>query len=112
MDRNSTTTKIDVYQIITNRIIALLEEGTIPWKKPWSYGASQRPSNLVSQRHYQGINCFLLACTPYASPYWLTYSQASKIGGHVRKGERGNYIVFWKGSSGFSVGNPCQELAG
>ncbi|MBE6441548.1 MAG: DUF1738 domain-containing protein [Desulfovibrio desulfuricans] len=96
MNRNSTTTKTDVYQIITNRIISLLEEGTIPWRKPWSYGAAQRPLNLVSHRHYQGINCFLLACTPYASPYWLTYSQASKIGGHVRKGERGNYIVFWK----------------
>lgn len=93
---SNSTNKTDVYQIITNRLISILEAGTVPWRKPWNYGSEHGPINLVSQRHYQGINCFLLACTPYASPYWLTYSQAQKLGGHVRKGETGNYIVFWK----------------
>ena len=88
------TNRVDVYQIITDRLIAILEAGTVPWRKPWNYGNELGPINLVSRRHYQGINCFLLACTPYGSPYWLTYSQAQKLGGHVRKGETGNYIVF------------------
>lgn len=89
-------TSVDVYQIITDRLIGILEAGTIPWRKPWNYGSEGGPLNLVSRRHYQGINCFLLACTSYDSPYWLTYSQAQKLGGHVRKGETGNYIIFWK----------------
>ena len=89
-------TSVDVYQIITDRIVAILEAGTVPWRMPWNYGSKRGPLNLVSRKHYQGINSFLLACTPYASPYWLTYSQAQKIGGHVRKGEVGRYIIFWK----------------
>jgi antirestriction protein ArdC len=52
--------------------------------------------NLVSRKHYQGINCFLLACTPYGSPYWLTFRQAQQLGGNIRKGEKGNIVIFWK----------------
>jgi len=65
----------DVYQIITDRLLVILEAGTVPWRKPWNYGREKGPSNLVSRKHYQGINCFLLACSAFGSPYWLTFRQ-------------------------------------
>lgn len=87
---------MDVYQIITDRLIAILEAGTVPWRKPWNYGREGGPLNLVSRKHYQGINCFLLACSSFGSPYWLTYRQARDLGGHVRKEEKGSSVIFWK----------------
>ena len=45
---------------------------------------------------YRGINVFLLSAAGYGSPYWLTYKQATERGGHVRKGEHGTKVVFWK----------------
>lgn len=87
---------MDVYQLITDRLLAILEAGTVPWRKPWNYGSDGGPLNLVSKRHYQGINCFLLACTPHSSPYWLTYRQAQALGGNVRRAEKGSLVIFWK----------------
>ena len=54
------------------------------------------PRNLASKRPYRGINCFLLALSGYESPYWVTYKQATDLGGHVKKGERSTLVVFWK----------------
>lgn len=88
--------KSDVYQVVTDRIIGLLEQGVAPWRKPWSGGDSLMPKNLVSGKAYQGINIFLLGCQPYDSPYWLTFKQAQERGGHVRKGEKGSPCIFWK----------------
>lgn len=85
--------KIDVYQIVTDRVIEALEQGTVPWRKPW--GTSGLPSNLVSRKPYRGINAFLLALSPYNSPFWLSYKQAQGLGGCVKKGEKGRPVVFW-----------------
>lgn len=86
---------VDVYQIITDRIVALLEKGVAPWRKPWT-SIELAPRNLISKKAYQGINTFLLGCAPYESPYWLTFKQALDLGGHVRKGEKGMPVIFWK----------------
>jgi antirestriction protein ArdC len=86
----------DAYQLITDRLITILETGAAPWRKPWNYGSERGPLNLVSRKHYQGINCFLLACTAFSSPYWLTYKQAQDLGGNVRRGEKGSTVIFWK----------------
>ena len=85
----------DVYQVITDRIIAQLEKGVVPWQKPWQ-GGEQMPRNLTSGRAYRGVNVFLLHAMCYESPFWLTYKQASELGGHVKKGERACPVVFWK----------------
>jgi len=87
--------KIDTYQIITDRIIEQLEKGTIPWKKSW-VGSGNCPKNFISKKPYNGINVFLLACVSHTSNYFLTYNQAKKIGGQVKKGEKGYPVVFWK----------------
>jgi len=85
---------MSVYDIVTDRIMELLEEGTVPWRKPWK--SSGGPRNLISKKEYRGINQFLLNCSSYSSPYWLTYKQANQKGGHVRKGEKSTLVVFWK----------------
>jgi antirestriction protein ArdC len=82
-----------VYDIITARILAELEKGQVPWRKPWR---TLPPANLISKKPYRGINMFLLALGGYGSQYWLTYRQAQALGGNVRKGENGTKIVFWK----------------
>lgn len=82
-----------VYEIVTSRILAELERGEIPWRKPWR---TLPPANLISKKPYRGINVFLLALAGYGSQYWLTYRQAQALGGNVRKGEHGTKIVFWK----------------
>jgi len=88
-----------VYDVITTRIVELLQQGTIPWRKPWSTGAGE-PRNLVSGKGYRGVNVFLLSAMPFASPYWLTYRQATERGGSVRKGSKGCPVVFWRWSNG------------
>lgn len=94
--KKTTYTKTDVFQEVTDRIIAKLEEGKIPWEKPWQSTAGARPSNFKSGKAYKGINVLLLAMTGRTSPFWLTFKQAQEMGGMVRKGETGTKIVFWK----------------
>jgi antirestriction protein ArdC len=83
-----------VYEIITNIILTKLEEGTIPWQRPWNTRESM-PRNLVSKKEYQGINAFILGCQHYSSPYWLTFKQCKDLGGSIRKGEQGTPVVYW-----------------
>lgn len=90
----TTTAKTDVYQIITDRIVAQLEKGVVPWKQPWKSAGA--PMNLVSKKAYRGINPFLLGSAAYDSPYWVTFNQARDLGGAVKKGEHGWPVVFWK----------------
>ncbi len=90
--------KADVYQIVTEQIIEMLKQGTVPWRKPWTTGGPEyAPRNLISNKAYTGINVFLLGTmSPYDSPYWLTYKQATALGGTVHKGEKSSICVFWK----------------
>ena len=88
-----------VYEVITTRIVEMLQQGTIPWRKPWSAGGGE-PRNLVSGKTYRGVNVFLLSAMPFGSPYWLTYRQAAERGGSVRKGSKGCPVVFWRWSNG------------
>src|SRR6516164_7456375 len=88
-----------IHQIVTERMIAALQRGTIPWRKPW-HAATGRPRSMSTGQPYRGVNLFLLSLTAgeegYASPYWATYRQISTLGGQVRKGERSTLVVFWK----------------
>src|ERR1035437_419035 len=87
--------KNKTYDHITDRITALLEQGTVPWHKPWT-AKTGFPRNFVSQRPYRGINVFLLHAMSYESPLWITFRQASALGGSIRKGEKACPVVFWK----------------
>jgi antirestriction protein ArdC len=91
----------DVYQTITDRIVADLESGTRPWLKPWSVehaaGRITRPLR-ANGIPYQGINVLMLWTTAvakgYAAPFWMTFKQAIDLGAHVRKGEQGSLVVY------------------
>ena len=101
-----------IYQMVTDRVLALLQQGVVPWKKPWKTTGSVLPSNLISRRPYRGINVFLLFMESFSSPYWLTFKQAQEQGGHVRRGERGTPIIFWRvdqKSSGDSEGDMSEH---
>ena len=91
----------DIYQRVTDSIVAELERGVRPWLKPWNAehaaGRITRAlrSNLVP---YQGINVLMLWAEAvekgFAAPIWMTFKQALELGGHVRKGEKGSLVVY------------------
>ena len=85
-----------VYEVITNRIIELLEQGTVPWSQPWKMRAGSMPANLVSKKEYRGINILTLASLGFESPYFMSFKQARALGGYVRSGEKGFPVIFWK----------------
>lgn len=85
--------RIDVYQSVTDRIVASLEKGVVPWKRPWVGGG---PINVRSGRPYRGVNIFLLGISEYGDPRWGTYKAIREAGGNVRKGEKATWIILWK----------------
>ena len=99
MCRKAAAPKPSVYQIVTDRIIASLKAGVIPWEKPWQtprFSGGPFPRNLRTGKPYRGINIMLLWSCGYSSPFWLTFNQAKQLNGSVRKGEKGAQIVFYK----------------
>jgi antirestriction protein ArdC len=89
----------DLYQTVTDRIVAQLETGVLPWVKGWSTGGSMVPMNAVTERPYSGINVLLYWASAekgWSRPRFLTFKQAKDAGGHVRKGEHGMPLYFFK----------------
>jgi len=82
---------MDLFQIITDRIVAELEQGVIPWQKPWS-GVQGAISHTTGKR-YSLLNQMLLGCR---SGEFVTFKETQREGGHVKKGEKASMIVFWK----------------
>jgi antirestriction protein ArdC len=82
-----------VYAIVTERIMQKLEQGVVPWHKPWEQGI---PRNLVSGKPYRGVNVFLTASAGFPSPYWLSFKQCKELHGSVKAGEKGTPVIFWK----------------
>lgn len=83
--------KKDVYEMVTDRIIEQLEQGVIPWQKPWG-GVIDGAYNRISKRPYSLLNQMLLQ----HSGEYATFKQWSELGGHIRKGEKSEIVVFWK----------------
>ena len=99
---------LKVYQIITDQIVARLEEaiaqtklgnkGLPPWNRPWH--EIGLPSNLVTKKPYRGINVFLTMAAGFSSPWFLSFKQIKKLGGRIKQDENGQLlkpllIVFW-----------------
>lgn len=83
--------KANVYEMVTARIIAELEKGNIPWEKPWT-GVRSGAYNRISKKPYSIINQMLLQHTGE----YATFKQWTDLGGHIRKGEKSEFVVFWK----------------
>ena len=92
--------RASLYSEVTNRIIAELEEGRLPWVQPWDSAACgcTMPQNAGTGRKYSGINVLILwaevVAKGHASQRWLTYRQAEAAGGNVRRGEKGTVICY------------------
>lgn len=80
-----------VYEMVTERIINQLENGVIPWEKPWS-GIRSGAYNRISKKSYSLLNQMLLK----HDGEYATFAQWQSLGGHVRKGEKSEIVVFWK----------------
>ena len=80
---------MDVYGIVTEKILKALEEGVVPWQKPWvGTGAA---INYVTRKPYKGINTLLLD----QPGEYLTFKQCTTLGGKIKKGEKAQMIVFF-----------------
>jgi antirestriction protein ArdC len=98
---NATATRPDVYATITNKIVARMEQGELPWARPWNAqhqsGSITRPLRYNGEC-YHGVNVLVLWLTAeergYHCPLWLTFNQAKDLGGFVRKGEKGTPVVY------------------
>jgi antirestriction protein ArdC len=98
-----TMAKEDLYQKVTDTIVAELERGVAPWVQPWRtldarFGGG--PFNGYTARGYRGVNVLLLlvaaAQKGYQDSRWFTYRQAQTLGAQVRRGEKSTLVIFWK----------------
>jgi antirestriction protein ArdC len=67
--------KLNIYQMVTDRIIASIEKGVIPWERPWKspkYKGGLFPRNLQTGKPYRGVNVMLLWTAQFSSPYYST----------------------------------------
>jgi antirestriction protein ArdC len=100
--RRAPTERVNLYREITDRIIAQLEAGCVPWVQPWSTDPGTAtvamPRNAATAGAYSGINVMLLWAAGieagYSTQRWLTFRQALGLGGCVRRGERGTAVVY------------------
>lgn len=82
---------MDIYAEITDRIIAELEKGNIPWAKPW-VGVNEGAISHGSGKPYSLLNQMLLG----EPGEYLTFKQCQQEGGKVKKGSKARMVVFWK----------------
>lgn len=98
--QNRVENRPNLYQEVTSRIIAELEQGRFPWVQPWGRAKAGvgLPCNAVTGRGYSGVNILILwgavIENGFASQQWLTFKQALSAGGNVRKGERGTTVCY------------------
>lgn len=83
----------DIYQMITDKMISELENGMIPWQKPWQNATNAGCISHTTGKPYSMINQILLGDR---AGEWLTYKQVVNEGGKVRKGEKASFVVFWQ----------------
>lgn len=120
--------KIDAYQMVTDRICEMLEQGFIPWDRPWAMAATMGWSGHDGHA-YSLLNQWLLAdpqkkyasldeLTKDIAGEWVTFKQAHDRGGNVKKGEHGRKIIFFsmvpkKDEAGQPTGEtyPCTQWA-
>jgi antirestriction protein ArdC len=105
-----TSTRANLYDEVTGRIVAELEAGRFPWVQPWARSgrgdgsgvggntAPGLPRNALTARAYSGVNVLILWGAViergYPTQSWLTFRQAREAGGTVRKGEKGVTVVY------------------
>lgn len=94
-------TKFNIYQAVTDRIIAQLEQGVIPWKKPWKVSGvnikfkedlTKLAFNRITKTAYGFLNQMLLS----KQGEYASFKQWTELGGKIKKGAKAEMVVFWK----------------
>lgn len=84
---------------VTAKIVAAMEAGKVPWRKPWNSGVNI-PTSLSTGKEYSGVNWILLSIIAeleeYKTNLWGTFLQFKSMGGSVNKGEKATQIIYWK----------------
>ena len=93
--RNGAGNRVTVYDRVTERVTELLQQGVVPWQKPW-HATVGPPRNGVSGKYYRGLNVFMLSHAGFESPWWFSLRQINALGGHISKGEKVSWVHFWK----------------
>ncbi len=92
--------RVSLYEEITAKIVRELENGTVPWVKPWASSNAPlgMPRSASTRKFYSGVNVLILWMAViehgYRAQEWLTFRQAQALGGSVRKGEHGTTICY------------------
>jgi antirestriction protein ArdC len=94
--------RFDVYQAVTDKIVAALESGVVPWRKPWKSLGEGMQRNVTSKRAYRGVNQLLLGLSEFDSPWWITFKAASELGARVKPEQAKKHggvgpelVVYW-----------------
>lgn len=87
-------TQIDIHQLITDRVIELLEAGTVPWRISWREAGL--PINAVTQKPFLGVNVMLLVSLGYKRNAFLSFRQIKELGGDIKKGEKAQMVTYRK----------------
>ncbi len=87
-------TQDQIYQEVTDRIVGLLESGTVPWSKPWN-PSKEIPVNGITKKPYKGVNIWMLLYSQFNCRYWATFNQIKGMKGKIKKGSTGRMVVYW-----------------
>jgi antirestriction protein ArdC len=99
------------YQIVTEKILDLLQKNENPWTKPWVTKSLQHQKNLSSLRPYTGLNALLLAMDNKPNDYWLSFKQAQDLGLRLSKGEKSTMIIGWFKPSSKEMNDDGEEVS-
>jgi len=80
-----------LYEEVTNQIISMMEQGMIPWHKPWT-GTSAGAISHSTGKPYSLLNQILLM----VPGEYITWNQCHQEGGTVKKGAKAKHVYFWK----------------
>lgn len=105
---NVTKDKTDIYTQATNRVIELMKQGHVAWRRTWgTYGCAK---NFATGRHYSGVNfLFMNYISPHPIPYYLTFRQVKHFGGKVKKGAKSEKVFFYKSYYKDENGKPLSK---
>lgn len=86
------------HEVVAQKLIEQLKQGTAPWQTPWIPGSPNTliPMNPITGKRYKGINAIQLMADKRTDNRWMTYKQAVSLDAQVRKGEKGTAIQYWK----------------
>jgi len=92
----SPAVKFDIATVVTQRILHSIETGEFSkFIQSWSSRQASHPVNFLTGKPYSGVNVWLLGMTEFSRSEWLTYKQATELGGQVRKGESATLACFY-----------------